>query len=300
MTMAGEQIINLITTPIFLVVIGLEWLLSLLDGVRAYTMRDTLHNFGLSLLSGLIGLLARGLSVLILTFFFQFEVIELPHSVLYWIVLLLFVDMMHYWLHRVSHFCRLLWAVHVNHHSSEKFNFSIGFRTGVLQPLYSFIFFIPIALAGFQPADIFLIYSINQIWAVLTHTERVRKLGWLECLFVTPSHHRVHHASNPLYLDKNMGTVFIIWDKLFGTFQEELDDSTYQPIQYGLTHPLQDQTLPNIVFHEWRNIWKDVRRTDITWSQKLRYLFGPPGWCHDGSRQTSEQLRAQSVNLQTA
>lgn len=266
-------------------------LVSHLQGIKAYSLRDTVHNFCLSLLTGGSDLVMRGLSFIILTFFFQFSLITLPHSVFYWISLLLLVDFMHYWLHRLGHTCRFFWAVHVNHHTSTHFNFTVGFRSGVLEPFYSFVFFIPIALLGYTPIDIFFMYSICQVWAILTHTERIRKLGWLEYIFVTPSHHRVHHASNTLYLDKNMGTVFIFWDKLFGTFQPELPEEEYQPIRYGTTTGIDDGKLTNVIFHEWKNIWKDMRRNDIGWKHKLRYLFGPPGWSHNGERLTSEQMR---------
>jgi sterol desaturase/sphingolipid hydroxylase (fatty acid hydroxylase superfamily) len=288
-----DQVLVLVSTPLYVLIIGAELLISHIEGVKAYSARDTIHNFCLSLITGLTDLLMRSISFVVLTFFFQATAISWPHSVAYWLVLLLGVDMMHYWLHRLGHNCRLFWAVHVNHHTSTHFNFSVGFRSGVLEPFYSFLFFIPIALAGFRPVDIFLMYSACQVWAILTHTEKIKKLGWLEYIFVTPSHHRVHHASNPIYLDKNMGTVLIIWDKLFGTFQPELPADQYQPIRYGITHPLERETLPAIIFHEWRDIWKDIRRKDISFKHKMKYLFGPPGWSHDGHRMTSEQMRQQ-------
>lgn len=286
-----QQFITLITTPLYAIIIGLEIIISNIHHVRSYNWKDTLHNFSLSLFSGLIDLVMRGISFAVLSFFFFQAFFSMTQSWWYWLLLLAGVDFMHYWLHRLGHQCRLFWAVHVNHHSSSHFNFTVGFRAGVLEPLYRFLFFVPLALLGFAPADILLMYSITEIWAILTHTEKINKLGWLEYLFVTPSHHRVHHASNPKYLDKNMGTVFIIWDKLFGTFQAELPAADYQPIRYGLTAPLQDDAVPVIIFHEWRALWKDCRRKDIGWKDKLRYLFGPPGWSHDGSRLTSEALR---------
>jgi hypothetical protein len=123
------------------------------------------------------------------------------------------------------------------------------------------------------------------------HTELIGKMGWLEYILVTPSHHRVHHASNPKYLDKNLGMFLIVWDKLFGTFQAELPETEYQPIKYGLTKPLEKENPVSIVFHEWDAIRKDISRKDISWKEKYWYLFGPPGWSHDGSRLTSQQLR---------
>lgn len=286
-----EQLLLLITTPLYVLIIGAEIILSNVHHTRSYHLRETIHNFCLSIFSGGMDVVMRGISLAMLTLFFSYGFFTLTHSFFYWVALLLLVDGMHYWLHRLGHGCRLFWAVHVNHHSSVYFNFTVGFRAGVLEPLYRFAFFIPIALLGFQPADILLVYSIGEIWAILTHTEKVRKLGWLEYVFVTPSHHRVHHASNVKYLDRNMGTVFILWDKLFGTFQEELPATQYETIRYGLTTPPAKETIPAIIFHEWGAIWKDVRRPGITWKQKLQYVFGPPGWSHDGSRKTSGELR---------
>jgi len=199
---------------------------------------------------------------------------------------------MYYWLHRVDHHCRLFWATHVTHHSSEKFNFTVGFRSSVMEPLYRFIYFIPLAALGFKPLDIAFVYAATQIWGILVHTEKINKLGWLEHILVTPSHHRVHHASNPKYLDKNMGMFLIIWDKIFGTFQPELPDTDYQQMKYGLTKALENETPAHIIFHEWKTIAADLRRKDISWKNKMAYLLGPPGWSHDGSRKTSDEMRA--------
>jgi len=293
-----DQILLFVCTPFYAIIIGAEILISHLQGIKLYSFKDTFHNFCLSIFAGITDLVMRGISLIMLTFFFHYSLFRPEHSFLYWLSLLLLVDLMHYWLHRLGHTCRLFWAVHVNHHSSQHFNFSVGFRTGVLEPFYGFLFFIPLAWLGFQPVDIFFMYSAGQVWAVFTHTEKIRKLGWLEYIFVTPSHHRVHHASNPKYLDKNMGTVFIIWDKLFGTFQQELPPDRYQPIRYGTTTALEKENLPHIIFHEWKQIRKDLIRKDISWKQKWHYLFGPPGWSHDGHRMTSHQLRQHEHEMQ--
>jgi hypothetical protein len=193
----------------------------------------------------------------------------------------------------VDHYCRLFWATHVTHHSSEKFNFTVGFRSSVMEPLYRFIYFIPIAWLGFQPIDIAFIYAATQTWGILVHTEKIGKTGWLEYILVTPSHHRVHHGSNAKYLDKNLGMFLIIWDKLFGTFQPELPATAYEPIRYGLTKPLEKQDPVNIVVHEWKSIGRDLRKKGLSFRQRWKYLFGPPGWSHDGSSKTSAELREQ-------
>jgi hypothetical protein len=135
-------------------------------------------------------------------------------------------------------------------------------------------------------------FSLTQIWGIFVHTELINKMGWLEYILITPSHHRVHHASNPKYLDKNMGMFLVVWDKLFGTFQPELPAENYQPIKYGLTKNVDKPNAVNIVFHEWKQMWKDVFQKNISFQQRIGYLFGPPGWSHDGSRMTSEEMRA--------
>jgi sterol desaturase/sphingolipid hydroxylase (fatty acid hydroxylase superfamily) len=287
-----QTMLILISTPLYLLVIGLEILLSNMRQQPSYTLKDTVQNIYLMLLNGGIDLVFRGIYIgVILTFFYTHRFTEMPAGWLYWVLLLIAEDFMYYWLHRVDHHCRLFWATHVTHHSSEQFNLTVGFRSSVMEPLYRFVYFIPIAALGFKPLDIALVYSATQIWGILVHTEKINKLGWLEYVLVTPSHHRVHHASNPKYLDKNMGMLLIIWDKLFGTFQPELPQEFYQPVKYGLTKSLEIQTPANVVFHEWKNLWADLRRKDISWQQKKNYLLKPPGWSHDGSRHTSDQLR---------
>jgi sterol desaturase/sphingolipid hydroxylase (fatty acid hydroxylase superfamily) len=290
---AREQLLILITTPVYLIVIGLELVLSNIRKQNTYTVKDTVQNIYLMLLNGGLDLLFRAIYIgIVLSFFYDHRFFHpISNPWVYWLVLLVFEDFMYYWLHRVDHVCRLFWATHVTHHSSPKFNLTVGFRSSVLEPLYRFVYFIPIALCGFQPIDIAFIYAATQTWGILIHTEKIRKAGWLEYILVTPSHHRVHHGSNPKYLDKNMGMFLIIWDKLFGTFQPELSAEEYQPIVYGLTKPLEKETPVNIVFHEWKNIWKDQCRKGLTFKQRWNYLFGPPGWSHDGSTYTSDELR---------
>ena len=209
----------------------------------------------------------------------------------YWIILLLAEDFIYYWLHRFDHEIRFFWATHVTHHSSEQLNFSVGFRSSVFQPLYRFIYFIPLALIGFKPLDIVFMYSATQIWGIFVHTEMISRMGWLEYVLITPSHHRVHHASNAKYLDKNMGMFLVLWDKIFRTFQAELPAEAYQPLKYGLTKNVENPNAVNIVFHEWKQMWKDVFQRGITLKQRINYLFGPPGWSHDGSRMTSKEMR---------
>ena len=286
-----EQWLILISTPFYMAIIALEVLLSNYHNRKLYSWKDTATNLYLMLLNSTIDLLFRGFYIALLAYCYQHRYVEWHQAMMYWALLLLAEDFLYYWLHRFDHEIRLFWAVHVTHHSSEQMNFTVGFRSSVFQPLYRFIYFVPLAILGFKPLDIVFIYSLTQIWGIFVHTELIRKMGILEYFMVTPSHHRVHHASNPKYLDRNMGMFLIIWDKLFGTFQPELPEQEYQPVKYGLTKSLEKETATHIVFHEWKHILQDMKRSDIGWKEKIFYLFGPPGWSHDGSRVTSEQLR---------
>jgi sterol desaturase/sphingolipid hydroxylase (fatty acid hydroxylase superfamily) len=293
--MAGtlrEQFLILISTPVYVFIIGLELLLSHIQHHKLYSWKDTASNIYLMLLNGTIDLSFRVIYVAILIHMYDHKLLSWKMGISYWVMLVLAEDFLYYWLHRFDHEVRLFWAVHVTHHSSEHMNFTVGFRSSVFQPLYRFIYFMPLAWLGFKPLDIVFIYSATQIWGIFVHTELIRKMGWLEYVLVTPSHHRVHHASNPKYLDRNMGMFLIVWDQLFGTFQPELPDEAYQEKKYGLTKPLEKSSPLNLVFHEWREIRQDLNRNDISWRDKWNYLFGPPGWSHDGSRQTSRQLQA--------
>ncbi len=261
-----EQLLILISTPLYLFIIGLELLLTNYGHKKVYTWKDTAVNVYLMILNACIDIFVRGGYLLVLNYFFHYQFFSFTNAIVYWIMLLVLEDFMYYWLHRFDHEVRLFWAVHVTHHSSSQLNFSVGFRSSVL-------------------------------WGIFVHTELIKKMGWLEYILVTPSHHRVHHASNPKYLDMNMGMFLIIWDKLFGTFQPELDE--YQPMKYGLTKSIEKETPLTIVFHEWTGIRKDLLRRDIGWKEKLLYVFGPPGWSHDGSRKTSQELRQMENGNQT-
>ncbi len=286
-----ELYLVLITVPIYAIVIGAELIYSYFGNKKLYTTKGVLANVYLTLLNMGLDVLIRGLCLVVLQYFYQFRLIEnWPNVFLYWTVLVLTEDFMYYWLHRVDHYCRFFWAVHVTHHSSEEFNLTVGFRSSVFQPLYRFMYFVPLCFLGFSGIDIMFVYSATQIVGILVHTQTVRKLGFLEYILVTPSHHRVHHGSNVRYLDKNMGMLLIFWDKLFGTFQKEEDED---PVRYGLTTNIETYHPIKMVFHEWKQIAKDVFRKGRGFRDKWMYVFGPPGWSHDGSTKTSSQLRKE-------
>ena len=271
-----EYYLILLSTPLYIVIIGAEILLSNYGHKKIYSWKDTARNLYLMLLNSGVDILPRRIYCDNTGLLYDRHLISFHNAIVYWALLLLLEDFLYYWLHRFDHEIRLFWAVHVTHHSSEHMNFTVGFRSSVFQPLYRFVYFIPLALMGFKPLDILFLYSATQIWGILVHTELINKMGWLENILVTPSHHRVHHASNPLYLDKNMGMFLIIWDKIFGTFQPELPkQATANPV--WLSSPIDRETPINIVFHEWKAIWRDLRRDDIDWKQKIKYLLVPDG-----------------------
>ena len=283
-----EKLIIFISTPIYVLLILGEIILSNWHNRKFYSVGDTIQNLYMMIANMGIYVLMRGITLFVLLSFFDYRLISwTPNSWYYWLLLFFAEDFIFYWIHRIDHIVRFFWAIHVTHHSSERFNFTTGFRSSVFQPVYRFIWFIPLVFLGFEPFDIFIMYSITQTYGILVHTKAVRRLGVLEYVLVTPSHHRVHHASNVEYLDKNMGMILILWDKLFGTFQAEIDGL---PIQYGLYEKQISQNPVNVIFHEWVSIYKDVRKAKGL-KNKWLYITKPPGWSHDGSTMTSKELR---------
>ncbi len=302
-TTFSETLLVLISTPLYAIVIGGEMIASHWENRHFYTMRDTLTNVYLMLLNMGLDLLTRGFTMIFLLGylygyrFFDWDLANAGWGLTigYWALLFLAEDLAFYWLHRVDHSSRFFWAVHVTHHSSEQFNLTTGFRSSVFQPLYRFLYFIPLPLLGFQVEHIIFMYAATQIYGILVHTQYIDKMGFLEHILVTPSHHRVHHASNVLYLDKNLGMCLIFWDKLFGTFQAELPE---EPVKYGLHSSDIERDPVNIVFHEWKKIYADAAQEKLPFFARLKYIFMPPGWSHDGSRKTAAQLRKELAQQQ--
>ncbi len=291
-TSSRETWVLLCSVPFYVLLIGGEILLSNWQGKKYYSFKDTLQNLYLTLSNGALDLALRSLFYIsVLSWAWQNQVVHIENIYLYWALLFLLEDFAFYIEHRIDHYCRIFWAVHVTHHSSAEFNLTTGFRSSVFQPVYRFVYFLPIALMGFHPLDIVFMYSLTQTYGILVHTRHIKKMpGWFEAVFVTPAHHRVHHASNVRYLDKNMGMCLIIWDRLFGTFQAELPE---EPVVYGLTKSLPAKQNPlTVIFHEWRSLAVDVKRSHSLLN-KLKYMLMPPGWSPDGSTKTAAQLRKE-------
>jgi sterol desaturase/sphingolipid hydroxylase (fatty acid hydroxylase superfamily) len=279
-----------LAVPFFVLLIVLEMAAWKLTGRGSFETRDA----AASLLMGLgnqIAPLFGGALVLsaVWTWVYQFRLFDIPNAS--WAIALCFVldDLRYYWLHRIAHERRLFWATHVVHHSSQHYNLTTALRQtwtgGIMNGL---IFTTPLVFIGFHPAMIAFAFGLNLIYQFWIHTEIIDKMPrWFEWLFNTPSHHRVHHATNPRYLDANYAGVLMIWDRMFGTFVPE--EASEKP-RYGIVKNLGSFNPFVIAFNEWINISKD-----LLGARSLRdasgYLFGPPGWSPDGSRMTSAKLK---------
>lgn len=265
-----------------------EMTLSYLHNRKYYQKRDTFNNLYLTGITFLLNLCVKGATFFVLNFVWQYRLFTISNPVVYWVVLVVVQDFLYWVLHYTGHYCRMFWAMHVTHHSSEHFNFTVGFRSTVFEPLYRVFFYLPLALIGFNALDILYAYLVTQLYGNLVHTQyKINLPNWYGYIFVTPSHHSVHHASNIPYLDKNMGMVLIIWDRLFGTYQAE---TLAEPTRYGLTHQPEDMGPINIIFHEWRALMADIRKAPGL-RNKMLYLLKPPGWSHNGSTQTAKELQ---------
>lgn len=284
----SEAVAVLVTVLVVLTLV--EMGLSYWENRKYYEKRDTFTNIYLTLLAFVLNLVVKTSTFFILDYTWHFKLFEIKNAVLYWLILVVVQDFLYWVLHYVGHYCRLFWAMHVTHHSSEHFNLTTGFRSTVFEPLYRVFFYVPLALMGFNAIDILYAYLITQLYGNIVHTQyQVNLPKWYGWIFVTPSHHRVHHASNIPYLDKNMGMMFIIWDRLFGTFQEE---NVPEPIKFGLTKQPEDTGPVNILFHEWKALLHDIKNAP-SFKIKLQYLFNPPGWSHDGSTQTARVMQRE-------
>ena len=288
--MTKEEWLLAISIPVYLVFIVTEIVIGIKQRKELYDWKDSAISIWLGLAGALLDITIKIATFGVLDWCNRHAIYKPDlltyYPVLAWFLVFVGQDFCFYWLHRSEHYSRILWAVHSNHHSSEKYNFTVALRSSVLQPLYRFMFYIPVAFLGFDGLTIMFMYAVNQFYQFFLHTETIPKLpNWYEAIFVTPSHHRVHHASNVAYLDKNMGQVLIIWDKLFGTFEKETETP-----RYGLTSNIKTYHPFKVIFHEWVKIFKDLNKPGPL-INKFKYLFMPPGWSPDGSTKTSAQLR---------
>ncbi len=281
--------------PAFIVLLLVEIAVARIRGRDAYELKDTAASLTMGLGNLALKLLLGGMAVAASVAVYRHRLFDIGHAWWAFVILLFAEDLAYYWFHRLSHEHRIWWAAHVNHHSSQHYNLSTALRqtwTGTVA--LTWIVWLPLAWLGFPPAMIAFQQGVSLVYQFWIHTEQVGRLPrWIEAVMNTPSHHRVHHATNPRYLDRNYAGIFIIWDRLFGTFVPE-DDA--EPCRYGIVRNIGSFNPIRIALHEWVAIAADLRQAR-TWRERLAYVFGPPGWSPDGSRQTSDQIRSQASRV---
>ncbi|RRB06511.1 sterol desaturase family protein [Larkinella rosea] len=274
--------------PAFVVLLLTEVILTAIQQKDYYETKDTLSSLAMGIGNVIIGLVGKLLVLGAYSLVYRYRLFTIDLTQWWaWALLFFADDFSYYWFHRISHSSRYFWASHVVHHSSQKYNLGTALRqtwTGNLSG--AFVFWIWLPFIGFHPAAVLTMQAISLLYQFWIHTEYINTFpAFIEAVFNTPSHHRVHHGSDLKYLDKNHAGVLIIWDRVFGTFQQEEERPTY-----GLTKNIDTHNPVRIAFHEWVDMGRDVRNSGSV-RHVFNYLFGPPGWSHDGSRKTTRQLR---------
>lgn len=282
--MAGNYV-TLLTIIAFTLALLLEGLYSYRKKIRLFDVQDTLANIFLGLLFVSLGFTVTIGIYYLYEYLYQYRLFNIQLSAFAIVVLILLDDLINYVSHRILHENRFFWAVHEVHHSSENFNFTTGIRLTIATSLTIWPFWIILPILGFKTEWILLVASFSHLYGLLVHTRSIDRLGILEKVLVTPSHHRVHHGKNIEYLDRNYGVIFIFWDKLFNTFAEEK-----APVEYGILHPEKSKNPIRILINPWINLVLQIYHVN-GWKNRLRYLWHSPGWSHDGSSQTAKQMQ---------
>jgi len=271
-----QEKIIIFASPVFFLLIAIELIVGIKRGRNTYRLNDTLNSLSLGIMSQVAGVFLKVLAVGAYAWVYaHWSLFKLPAGSLWvWISGLLLYDFMYYWLHRMGHETAVLWAAHVVHHQSEEYNLSTALRQTSTGSLLGWIFYLPLALLGY-PVEMFIIIGlIDLLYQFWVHTRQIGRLGWLDRVLVTPSNHRVHHAVNDIYLDRNYGGILILWDRLFGTFIDELDT---HPVGYGTRSPLRS----------WNPLWANLEVYKAValdawrarrWLDKLQIWLRPPGW----------------------
>ena len=270
------EILLLVLAPIFFICILLEWYIGDRGGklpkTARYHLPEVLCNFTLAGMHQVADIVAGLLVANIYLMVFGWRLFEIQMGALSFIMLLIAQDFCYYWFHRASHRIRWMWAAHVAHHSSENMNFSTAFRQSLMYPLAGmWLFWLPLVIIGFDPNWVVFSVLLNLGLQFFVHTQAVDRLGPLEWIFNTPSHHRVHHGRNPQYIDKNYAGVLIIWDRLFGTYVEE-----EETVVYGITKPVNSFNPLVVTFSEWRDMFSEVSAKGLSFKQRWQLLFAPP------------------------
>ena len=262
-----------LSIPIYFLLIGLELIYTLVKRPDYYRMSDSVTNISCGIGDQVVGIFAKVITLGFYQYLYENHAFfQIESSILSFIVLFVAVDFIYYWVHRWSHEVNFLWAGHVVHHQSEEYNLSVALRQSWFHKFFTFIFYLPLALFGFDTLSFVWANGLNLLYQFWIHTDVIKKMGPLEYVFNTPSHHRVHHGRNPEYIDKNHGGVFIIWDRLFGTFEEE----KVAPV-YGITTPLTSCNPVWANVSHWYFMYRDSK-TFQNWQDRVKLFFKPPGW----------------------
>ncbi|MFC0048046.1 sterol desaturase family protein [Rheinheimera tilapiae] len=271
--MVPVEVILILLSPVFFLFIGFEWYHSVRRKLAIYQWRDSLANMILAAMHQAGDALSLLLLLPLFYWLHQFAWLDLPFTALNLLLLFVLQDFLYYWFHRASHRVRWLWASHVAHHSSRLMNFSTAFRQSLTYPLSGmWLFWVPLVLLGFDPKLVLAVVAINLGFQFFVHTRWGKHWGWLGYVLNTPAWHRVHHACNDVYIDKNFAGVLVIWDRLFGSFEPEHDAI---PCRFGITEDFESVNPLTITFHEWRRMLTAARDASGV-RAKIQVLFGPP------------------------
>ena len=255
--------------------LGLALLGILYDFIRKkrYSYKEVKANLIIGAVNSLLNMTGYGM-IFILTLWLseQIAITKIPTNTYTWIMALILADFSYYWMHRIEHRVRFLWAIHAVHHSSTEFDLTTGLRLAWLESLFEWVFFVPMILLGFDLVQVVVSILLVVAYQTWIHTEHIKKLGWLDKIVNTPANHRVHHGSNPHYIDKNFGGILMLWDKFFGTYQAEDEQ-----VNYGLTKNIGTANPIKINFHEWQSLFKDISDAK-TAKEKWLLLVKPPEW----------------------
>ncbi|QLE86424.1 sterol desaturase family protein [Shewanella sp. Scap07] len=270
------EVLLLVLAPIFFACIVLEWYFgdkrNKLPLNARYHLPEVVCNFVLAGMHQLTDILTGLLIAAIYLQFFDWRLFDIQMTVATFILLMVAQDFCYYWFHRASHKIRWMWAAHVAHHSSENMNFSTAFRQSLMYPLAGmWLFWLPLVIVGFDPNWVVFVVLLNLGLQFFVHTQAIKSLGILEWVLNTPSHHRVHHGRNPQYIDKNYAGILIIWDRLFGTFEPEVET-----VEYGITKPVNSFNPLVVTFAEWRDMFYEVRQPNLSFKQRFQILFSAP------------------------
>lgn len=260
--------------PFFFLLIGLELITEKIRKTNYYRVNDAINSLTAGVLSRMIDIIKALVPFTVYVMLYDnFALFALPQVMWVWITVFILYDFCYYWNHRLGHEMSILWAAHVVHHSSEEYNLTTALRQSS-SSILSWIFYLPLALLGVDPLLLISVGSLNLIYQFWVHTRHIPKLGWFEWVFVSPSNHRAHHGQNQIYIDRNYGGVFIIWDRLFGSFQEELAN---EPPIYGIRKALHSWNPLFANVHVYQQLLKDSWHTK-RWRDKLRVWLGRTGW----------------------